>query len=252
MQDKWLPLPIIGGGGLTIELNLGNLTDCFAEAGADWSISDCKLLCSWHTIDANFANSYAAHTLAGKPLVVPLTGIFSSLHVVTTEDFDVNVVRGFSRVSQVYSTLFRTGTGKLVNNFWHPGVGDALDALSPAYDVTSLQLAIGPKLYPLRAIDRASHFMYYLLASQGILNGTDTCGITTKQYRSNRFIACIDVTKCGSDAAYSGQSTKGGEIMQASWKKTKGGGGDFPTHCHIVQVFESMIQIQDGMVTYLD
>ena len=99
-QPNWLPLHLISGG-LVVELELDDYGVAFAETGP-FIITDVSLLANLHEIDSSLANSYASHVLKGGPLHIHYSSVVSSRHLLTGPSFTVNLVRGFTRLRQIY------------------------------------------------------------------------------------------------------------------------------------------------------
>ena len=55
-------------GRLVLEFDLDDAGTAFNETGVALGITDVKVFANTHTIDSDFANSYASHVLKGNPL----------------------------------------------------------------------------------------------------------------------------------------------------------------------------------------
>jgi len=111
-QPRWLPLHLVAGG-LILELELGDANDAFAEANATWQLEAVSLHATCHEVDSALANSYAAHVLKGSALHLPFQSIVVTKHILTQQTFTLNLVRGFTRLKQIYATLHIFGDKEL-------------------------------------------------------------------------------------------------------------------------------------------
>ena len=65
------------------------------------------MLCTRHTVDSSLANSYAKHVLSGNNINYHTKSMVTTKHLITGSTFTVPIVRGFSRLCQVYMTLHK-------------------------------------------------------------------------------------------------------------------------------------------------
>ena len=128
-QQRWLPLSLVAGG-LILELQLGDAADAFNEANAAWQLENVSLHATCHEIDPALSSSYASHVLAGKPLHLPFQSLVVTKHILTQGTFTLNLVRGFTRLKQVYVTFHKYGD-KPCNDFHHPA--SPADLSSPSW-----------------------------------------------------------------------------------------------------------------------
>ena len=80
-QGKMIPLSMVP---VILELELGNLDDCFLGTDNQWEISRPRLVADVLQVDQSLQNSYASHLLSGKSLPVNMTGIYSVKSAVPT------------------------------------------------------------------------------------------------------------------------------------------------------------------------
>ena len=85
-----------------LEFELDDADTCFAGTGNDFELTGVRLYANMHTIDSALANSYASHVLRGNPLTVHFKSVVASRHLVNGSSFDINLVRGFTRLSQIF------------------------------------------------------------------------------------------------------------------------------------------------------
>ena len=249
-QPKWLPLGLMGG--LTIELELGSADQAFSGTGNDWFIDEPRVLGSVYCLDSSVQNSFASHMLSSKPLSIPYSPLFSAIHLVASKDFDINVARGFTRLDTIYCTLYKASTGKFANTFYH--AAGATNPLAKASDIVQFQTQLGAKKMPEREIRSLAEFFLRLQQSQNVALGTESMAITTREYHSDKFITAIDCERSSGGpqgpAAYTGLSSRDGALLQLSWKNTGGAAGDAPPEqAHVVLQYSAVLQLQDGTAT---
>ncbi len=118
-------LMLAGLTALTLELELGGASDCFAEDGCNYTIIRPTILASVLQLDPAVVSSYTQHLLSGKSLSYncPATA-FCMKAAVTSSTFSLPISRGFSRLSSV-AFSFYTGVGKQNITFNHPLAGAA-------------------------------------------------------------------------------------------------------------------------------
>ena len=72
-----------------------------------FKIEDVKLFASLHTIDSALANSYASHVLKGNPLYLRYSSVVASRHLVPGSSFSISLVRGFTRLKQLFCVFVK-------------------------------------------------------------------------------------------------------------------------------------------------
>ena len=88
-----------------MEFELDDADTAFEQTGVSFEITDVKLFANLHTIDSALANSYASHVLKGNPLHLNFTSVVASRHLVPGASFTVSLVRGFTRMRQIFLAL---------------------------------------------------------------------------------------------------------------------------------------------------
>ena len=240
-QQRWLPLHLVAGG-LILELELGDATQAFAEANADWQLEDVSLHATCHEVDSALANSYAAHVLKGSPLHLPYQSIVVTKHILTQATGTLNLVRGFTRLKQIYFTLHKSGD-KPVRDFHHP-VGNTF--LTTASDTLTYQLQIGSRKWPERPVSSVPETWLRFRQSAGVFLGSDDVAISPADFHNKKAVFSIDLEKVGNQALYSGYSTKDGSIVTIDYANTgMGAAGDYAL---VYLVFDGIVSIRDGAV----
>ena len=240
-QPRWLPLHLVAGG-LILELELGDAADAFADANASWQIEGVSLHATCHEVDSALANSYAAHVLKGSPLHLPYQSIVVTKHILTQGTGTLNLVRGFTRLKQIYFTLHRGGTKSAIA-FHHPA-GNV--ALSTANDTMTYQLQIGSRKWPERPVSSVPETFMRFRQAAGVFLGSDDVSITPQDFHTSKAVFAVDLEKVGNQALYSGYSTKDGSIVTVDYANSgMGGAGDFAL---VYMIFDGIVSIRDGTV----
>ncbi len=104
-QGKMIPLSLIPA---VLELELGELNDCFDGGANNWEISRPRLVADVLTLDQALMNSYSSHILSGVSLPTPMSGLYSvtSSVPVGSSQYFFPIVSGFVRLQTIYVTFF--------------------------------------------------------------------------------------------------------------------------------------------------
>ena len=219
----------------------------FNEANANWIVQDVSLLANLHTIDSSLANSYASHVLKGNPLHLHFTSVATTRHIAPGPSFTINLVRGFTRLRQLF-WCYVSANGKKARDFKGPNnVNFDLDGDNYQWMVT-----IGSRKFPERHSDGVSEAFLRLRQAAATFYGQDDMSITPAQYMPNQpgrgFIQGLDLEKCGAHGAtHSGISTKDGSIVQLEVKNSPcdaAGTDSVITH----MVYDGLLSIRDCSV----
>ena len=236
-QDKWIPLHLVSGG-LVLEFELDDASTCFQGSGNSFDLTDVRLYATMHTIDSALANSYASHVLRGNPLTLHFSSVVASRHLVNGSSFDVNLVRGFTRLKQIFVVFVAAGDKK---------VADFKSPFNTVYDMDNdsfqWQITIGSRRFPETPCQGIAQSWMRFRQAAGSFYGSSDHAITATQYASNTFILGCNLEKVDTQASHSGYSTKDGSIVQLSVQNS---GLQASDHCFIFQVYDSLMEIRDG------
>ena len=158
--------------------NLGDFADAFNEANARWQLSGVSLHATVHEVDPALSSSYASHVLAGKPLHLPFQSLVVTKHILTQSTFTLNLVRGFTRLKQVYVTFHKAGD-KPCRDFHHP-VGN--NALTTESDTLQYQLQIGSRRWPERPVESVPETYMRFRQADGVFLGSDDLAISPSDF----------------------------------------------------------------------
>ena len=95
-QGKMIPLSLIPA---VLELELGELNDCFSGDANKWEISRPRLVADVVTLDQSLVNSYSSHIISGKSLPIPMTGLYSVTSAIPVGSSQWEAPSTVSRVS---------------------------------------------------------------------------------------------------------------------------------------------------------
>ena len=238
---KMLPLSLLGG--ITIELELGDIGDCFYADTTHaqlWEISQPEILIDTLSVDPSLSNSYASALLSGKSLPISYHNFFSfETSVASSTAASIPIQRGFSRLSAVYITFTRAG--QPYNSFFYC----PLEMVEPtvANDTFHYSYQLGSQRCPTYDVRSISESFYRLRKAQLMTDGTDSFGITMADYCNSKFIAAFSMDKAhGSGMAHTGANTMGGNMLVLNLYNM---GADVST-CHIVCHYDCVLSITSG------
>ena len=239
-------------GGLVIECELSaDVDQAFDNTNApNWELKDVSLLCSMHTVDSSLANSYAKHILGGNSINYHTKSMVTTKHLITGSTFTIPIVRGFSRLCQVYMTLHKRSVSseKPILDFYSP-VNNA--ALSTTSDVATFQLSIGSRRWPERPSDSIGEQWLRLREAAGVAYGESEISILPTDFINRKSVVAWDLEKVGHQgASHSGLSTKNGDIMTIS--VINSGLGNSGDYALIHLVYENLFSLRDGSVDFYD
>ncbi len=241
-QGKMIPLAMVP---VILELELGELDDCFSGVDNFWELSRPRLIADVLQIDQALANSYSSYILAGKILPINMTGLYSVKSAVPTGSsiYSFPIARGFTRLSTVYFT-FAAATDKFVNTFRSPMAGKVNTADNDDFEV---YLNVGSDRYPQFSVDSHQECFYRLRLARQISQGTDSLSISPHDYRFEKFIGALNLEKAPGASSHSGLSTRSGSQLTLNLKNT-----GIATTCHVVLVYDQVVSISAAGVDVLD
>ena len=174
----------------------------------------------------------------------------STRHLVTGSTFTIPIVRGFSRLCQVYMTLHKrsVSTEKPILDFYSP-VNNA--ALSTTSDVATYQLSIGSRRWPERPSNSVGEQWLRLREAAGVLYGESEISILPTDFINRKAVIGWDLERVGHQgASHSGLSTRNGDIMTIDVKNSGlGASGDY---CLVHLVYKKLFSLRDGSVDVYD
>ena len=240
-QGKFLPLSL--SGPVTLELELGDFQDCFITqsgvAPVTWSILQPEILCDTLSVDPSLSNSYASSLLSGKSLPISYHNFFSFQSTIANHDaVSIPCQRGFSRLVCLYFTLTRAD--QQFNTFFYA----PMEANDPTTDNDTFRWStqLGGDKQPTYDCRSLSETFYRLRKAQNIFDGTDSFGLTFRDYCFDNFIAAACFERApGSGATHSGQNTMGQNLVLNLYHL-----GPHAATVHIVAHYDCVLSITSG------
>ncbi len=241
-QGKCIPLNMVP---VILELELGELNDCFLGTENQWEISRPRLVADVLQVDQSLQNSYAAHLLSGKSLPIAMTGMYSVKSAVPTGSsiYSFPIARGFTRLSAVYIS-FWDGLGKYVNNFFSPLNGKDNTADNDDFE---FYLNVGSDRYPQFSVDSHQECFYRLRLARQMAQGNDAMSIAPHAYVRNKFITALNLEKVPGNSSHSGINTRSGSQLTLNLKNSGAA-----TTCHVILVYDQVCNISAAGVEVLD
>jgi hypothetical protein len=246
-QPKLIPLRLMP---LELTLEIGDLISCFegdatALAGANWYLSDVRLLANVYTLDNTLQNSFAEHIKSGKELEFPFSGTFATVNTIgVVSNKTIVMSRGFTRASTVFWTYRSSPTAK-IGEFFSPLAGAVPDMTN---DNHRWNIQIGSLRFP--AFDAIGHGEHFYRLRQATLThyGTDSFGITGKEYRTKSYINACELEKAPGVASHTGVDTRSGQALTLNLYDL----GTSVDTCLIIVCFDLTVRISSAGVEVLD
>ena len=250
-MEKWVPLALVSGGFVVeMELNADSGAAFDTTNTPQWDVTEVSMLCSLHTIDSSLANSYAKHILSGNSISYHTKSMVVTKHLITDSTFTIPVVRGFSRIAQVYLTLHKgsSASEKPILDFYSPVNNQNLNTST---DVATYQLTIGSRRWPERPSDSVGEQWLRLREAAGVMYGESEISILPTDFLNRKSVIAWDLERVGHQgASHSGISTKNGDLMTIDIKNCGlGSAGDY---CLVYIVYELLFSLRDGSVDVFD
>jgi len=214
-QGKYIPLNMVP---VVLELEVGEYDFAFTGTGNTWEIFRPRLIADVLSVENSLQNSYAKLMLDGRSLPIPMHGIYSVKAAITNGSyFSLPITRGFTRLSTIYFTFIDDGSLKECTHYPHPALYGVADN-DTSTDDFEFWVTIGADRYPQFSVDSVQESWYRLRVASLIHQGTDSFAISAGQYRSDKFIAALNLEKAPGSAGHSGVNTRGGSQMTLHFK----------------------------------
>ena len=242
-QGKMIPLSMLP---ISIECELGDADDVFDGTGNLWEITRPRLLADVCDLDQALANSYAKHILDGKSLPMYMGGLYSVRAAVPAGSslFTLPISRGFTRLSTVYVSFWDGATGKWVNHFSHPNAGQAN---TEDKDTLQWNLTLGADRWPTFDSTSTQEAFYRLRLARQAHQGSDSMGISSHLYRTNKFIVAQSLEKAPGSSAHTGVNTRSGAQLTLNFRNL----GAITT-IHVVLHYEQVLNVSAAGAEVLD
>jgi len=213
-QSKYVPLSLLP---CSLEVELDDVDAAFDGIGNLWEITRPRLLADVCDLDQALANSYAKHILDGKSLPMYMHGLYSVKAAVPAGSslFSLPIARGFTRLSTVYVSFWDGVTGKWANNFTHP---NAHELNVEALDTTEWNITLGADRWPTFDCTSTQECFYRLRLARQAHQGSDSLGISSHLYRTNKFIVAQSLEKAPGSSAHTGVTSRSGAQLTLNFR----------------------------------
>ena len=198
-------------------------------------------------MDPALSSSYAKHLLEGKTLPVSYRNFYSMQATMTDVNaFSLPIQRGFSRLSAIYVSFYKTGIN-FATVFTGPYPPGANVYPNRTTDTFRFQVQLGGDLKPTYQTDSITELYYRLRMCQGIVTGTDSMGLEWADcWNGNKFIIGLTMEKVlGNEVAHTGVSTMGGQLLYINIKNAQNLEGGAAT-VHVVCHYDCVLSITSG------
>ncbi len=241
-QGKMIPLSMVP---VILELELGELNDCFLGTEAQWEISRPRLVGDVLQVDQSLVNSYASHLISGRSLPIAMSGLYSVKSSVPTGSsiYSFPIARGFTRLNTVYVS-FWDGSGKYANSFFSPLAGKTNTDSNDGFEY---YLNVGSERHPQFSIDSHQECFYRLRLARQMAEGNDSLSIAPHAYRTNKFITALNLEKAPGVSSHSGINSRSGSQLTINLRNT-----GVATTCHVILVYDQVCNISAAGVEVLD
>ena len=218
-------------------------------------------------MDPGLLNSYTRHIENGGSLTYHFPTFSSIVHTIPAgQDFNVNQTRAFTKLDTVFVNFARqelegtvapgTPADRVTDTWWFEGLnsdtapGSTIIAKTGNADRLEYFFQLGPKRFPHFSPQRTCEHFFQFLKSLGKHNSdVHSPGITQKQWRYNSMTLAYDFEKAsGSGAEWSGESTRGGDILAFNCKHAPPAAQRCYVFCHhtvIARVSKSGVDFSD-------
>lgn len=242
-QGKMVPLSMLP---ITIECELDDADAAFSGTGNSWEITRPRLLADVCDLDQALANSYAKHILDGKSLPMYMHGLYSLRAAVPAGSslYSLPIARGFTRLSTIYVTFWDGATGKWVNTFTHPSMGQANIEVN---DDLQWNITLGADRWPTFNCESTQESFYRLRLAQQAHQGADAFSISPYAYRNTKFIVAQSLEKAPGGSVHTGVNTRSGAQLTLNFRNL----GD-STLIHVILHYEQIVNVSAAGAEVLD
>ena len=253
--------PVISVDDAALIINTSGVTGINSGApnnSISWTIQNPQIKADICVLDNALNNEYAALLLSGKSLPINYSSFVCQLQSISGQTPSVNITRALSRLKSVFVTLDQTNgytsyTGnnlhtpvwkKNWNDFFHPmtfGGG----SYNPEYEITSIQMQLGSKMFPEYPMASAQECFYQLRKTMGVENSNfHSLDITPFEFTNHKFVIAFDCEK-NLGSAFTGINTKAGSLLTVKLKSSVPS-ANMPDTMFVTLHYDSILQIGDS------
>ena len=217
-----------------------------------WQISNPFVMGSIVDLSPDLINAYTKHLEEGKSLPYSFGTYATVQHAIADpSNFIVNQSRAFSRLNTIFAVFSKpqTWNDREVNTFAGKTSGAA--NMIQGEDNLETYISLGGTRYPQYPTQKLAHHRLYYISALGKLNSdVHTPGTKMRAWRTNRMVLGWDMEKAhsGSGAAFSGLSTRNGDLLTLFCKN----GPAAATKLTLINHFEVIARISAAGCDLLD
>ena len=241
-QHRWLPLHILSQ--LVVELTLGPAPNAFAEATADWFLTDVAMLGTCLHVDSSVTSRYHEHIDRGNKLVISFQSIVASRHIVNQPEFTISLSRSLKQLKQLYFVLV-ANTDRATKVFKQKVSG--FGQVNLTTDDMSFQVQIGSMKFPDNECVGVSESYFRLIQATGHEQDKEDMAISPTDLVGKSAIFGIVFENSGNEALFSGISTYDGKVMSLH-VKTSQVTSPQPHTVFVYQVYDGVCNIRKAAV----
>ena len=186
----------------------------------EWKISNVFAMGSIVDLSPDLINAYTGHLESGKSLPYSFGTYATVQHAIQRPaDFSVNQSRAFSRLNTIFAVFSQPRDLETSEVSYFSGkCGDAIDehTMRQASDNLETYISLGGTRYPQYPTQKLAHHRLYYVSALGKLNSdVHTPGTKMQAWRHDKMVLGWDMEKAhsGSGAAFSGTSTRNGDLL---------------------------------------
>ena len=261
-QNKYLWISAMGP--ITIELELADaeapiMLSTPSLSGAapiprsnQWQISNPFVMGSVVDLSPDLVNAYTKHLEEGKSLPYSFGTYATVQHAIQRpSDFSVNQSRAFSRLNTIFAVFSKDQAWNEREVSTFPGKTAGAATMLQGEDNLETYISLGGTRYPQYPTQKLAHHRMYYVSALGKLNSdVHVPGTKMRAWRTNKMVLGWDMEKAhsGSQAAFSGTSTRNGDLLTLFCKKGPAGA----TKITLINHFEVIARISAAGCDLLD
>ncbi|MDA8582768.1 hypothetical protein N9L68_01015 [bacterium] len=212
-HNKYMLGWALGSQGLQLQLQLAQANDV-VDTGTNKSNSyvlrDLRVNCNTIMVDSGLMNSYSQHLLSGRSFFLSFVGQSTMMHALpgTTDTWDVNINRTFTRLVDVYSHWMNnpTHTEKDVNTFYSPVTASGANTIKT-------HVSMGDKRFSTFDRNGSAELLQRLYETLGTSNSFQGVQFDRAAFDAWNFCLAYDCEKV-SQATGSGMNLSHGQLLK--------------------------------------
>ena len=248
---KYIPLRYTNS--MVLEFSLARTDDCLLPIDANrqsrqFELSQCELQYSVVRLDSSLEAGFASLMLSNRSLQINLRSIVSQASIIPVgaTEHQATVVRALSRICGVFVSFQGRAPNDELLRFHNPS------ALDGQEHVLEWAVQIGSKQWPESTTCKSTAATMSLLKQTlGTYDQSVACtSITPTSYHDDRYVIGVPTSTIPGQA-FSGTSTRSGDLLSVLIKRLDGGAGG-AQKLYINLVAEFLLEISEKGATLLE